>query len=493
MTLIIKLLHIKINQILVFIFLLMIVFVSCKKTADREKSEYLSQDQIKIQNWFASQKTNNAVKRNLWIDSLTQNLLYDQMWTEKKKGVQYTIVPINDNFKFKNNKGQRVSNYFVRAINANSKKYIYSLIVQYKPTNQQNSTDITEGTIASIFNNEPIDTDCNVRYITIFDNFLYSKIYKNNEYVSTSNLNIRINNNQKINENSNNIKSNSTNGEYSTKGCIDWYWVTTYSDYSQTFEFAFTTCPGAGCYDTELYSICHDGEGVVGGGGSTPQTIPTDPCADAQMGSTHATNLSQKSNFTSAKTNIIAAAAFDKKEHGVTFGRDASGNITVSNITNGSENWGTVPNLTGAFADLHNHPNLGPPSSGDLYGFIDKSVKNSSFETRYILTNNGPVYALTVTNIEQAINFNSTHPRVPPPAGTNFEPNFPDEILNEINEMRQSYGVTDEMAMAFVMEKYKMGVALLKQDSNGDFKRLNTIENTTIDGTRKFYKSNNCQ
>jgi len=37
-----------------------------------------------------------------------------------------------------------------------------------------------------------------------------------------------------------------------------------------------------------------------------------------------------------------------------------------------------------------------------------------------------------------------------------------------------------------------MGVALLKQDSNGDFKRLNTIENTTIDGTRKFYKSNNC-
>jgi lysophospholipid acyltransferase (LPLAT)-like uncharacterized protein len=51
-----KLLHIKINQILVFIFLLMIVFISCKKTADREKSEYLSQDQIIIQNWFASKK-----------------------------------------------------------------------------------------------------------------------------------------------------------------------------------------------------------------------------------------------------------------------------------------------------------------------------------------------------------------------------------------------------------------------------------------------------
>jgi len=228
-------------------------------------------------------------------------------------------------------------------------------------------------------------------------------------------------------------------------------------------------------------------------GTSKLQPIPTDPCAEALVGSTHATNLSQKSNFTSAKTNIIAAAAFDKKEHGVTFGRDAIGNITVSRISNGTENSGTVPNLTGAFADLHNHPDLSPPSSGDLYGFIDKSVKNSSFETRYILTNNGTVYALTVINIEQAKEFDKNNPRVPPPPGTNFEPDFPLEIINAINEMRGGYGATDEMAMAFVMEKYKMGVALLKQDSNGDFKRLNTIEHTTIDGTSKSYKLNNCQ
>lgn len=416
------------------------------------------------------------------------------MWTEKKKGVQYTIVPINDNVKFKNNKGQRVSNYFVRAINANSKTYLYSLIVQYKPTNQQNSTDITEGTIASIFYNEPIDKDCNVRYITIFDNFLYSKIYKNNEYVSTSNLNIGINNNQKINENSNNIKSNSTKGEYSTKGCIDWYWVTTYSDYSQTWEFAYTTCPGAGCYDTELYSICPESLEGFNVGGSYQQSIfiPTDPCAEALVGSTHATNLSRNSKFDSAKRKIIDATAFDKNEHAVTFGRDASGDITVSGISNnGTQNSGSVPNLTGAFADLHKHTNLKPPSSGDLYGFIDKSKNNSSFETRYILTDNGTVYAFTLINIEQAKEFDKNNPRVPNPPP--FEPDFPDKINNEINEMRQIYGATDEMAMAFVMEKYKMGVALLKQDSNGDFKRLNTIENTEIGGTRKIYKPNNCQ
>ena len=254
-----KLLHIKIKQILVSIFLVTIVFVSCKKIANSKNSENLSQAQSKIQNWLISQKRNNTVKKNIWIDALTKNLLYDQMWTEKNDDVQFIIVPINDTFRFKNNKGQRVSNYFVSAINANS-KIIYSLIVQNKPTNQQNLTDLTEGAIANIFNNKSIITDCNVRFITIFDNFLYAKNYKNNEYVSTSNLSKRINNNQKIKNNSNNISNNSTDNTNSANGCIDWYWVTTYSDGSQTWEFAFTTCPGGGCYDTQDASICPEGE-----------------------------------------------------------------------------------------------------------------------------------------------------------------------------------------------------------------------------------------
>lgn len=481
-----KLVNLKINTVIVILLLLTATFCGCKKTFVSEVGKAVAQDQSKIQTWLISQKTNNTINRQKWIDTLNKNLLYDQMWTEKNDDVRFIIVPINDTFKFKNNKGQRVSNYFVSAINANS-KIIYSLIVQNKPTNQQNSTDLKEGAIANIFNNKSINTDCNVRFITIFDNFLYAKSYKNNEYVSTLNLSNRINNNQKINNNSNNVSNNSTNNTNSSNGCIDWYWVTTYSDGSQTWEFAFTTCPGDGCYDTQVASICPEGGG--GGGGIDPQPIATDPCADAQTGSTHATNLSQNSNFTSAKTNIIAAAS-NGNEHGVTFGRDANGNITTSNITNGSGSSGTVPNWPGAFADLHNHNNATPPSSGDLYGFIDRSNANSSFETRYILTNNGSVYALTVTNLQQANNFNTNYPRVP---NQGFEPDFPTAILDEINMMKGFYGATDEMAMSFVMEKYNMGVALLKQDSNGSFKRLNTLENTNTSGTPISYTSNNCQ
>ena len=55
------------------------------------------------------------------------------------------------------------------------------------------------------------------------------------------------------------------------------------------------------------------------------------------------------------------------------------GNITTSSITNGSGSAAGVPNWPGAFADLHNHNDANPPSSGDLYGFIDRSNANSSF------------------------------------------------------------------------------------------------------------------
>ena len=38
-----------------------------------------------------------------------------------------------------------------------------------------------------------------------------------------------------------------------------------------------------------------------------------------------------------------------------------------------------------------------------------------------------------------------------------------------------------------------MGVSLLKQDVNGNFKRLNIMENTNSSGGPIFYSSNNCQ
>jgi hypothetical protein len=48
------------------------------------------------------------------------------------------------------------------------------------------------------------------------------------------------------------------------------------------------------------------------------------------------------------------------------------------------------------------------------------------------------------------------------------------------------------MALAFILGKYNSGVALLKQDTNGNFKALNTKEDTDANGN-KTYTANNCQ
>jgi hypothetical protein len=233
--------------------------------------------------------------------------------------------------------------------------------------------------------------------------------------------------------------------------------------------------------------------GGGGGGTTTPppvQTQPTDPspCSTAQDASNLASGFSANNAFTSAKSGVVSAAA-DGLEHAVSFGKDANGNIITSAISNGNSNSSGAPAITNKFADLHSHPGNLPPSSGDIYGLIDIFENgNGAFQTRYIVTPNGTVYAIVMTDILAMFNFNVEYPREP---NVGFEPDFPEEISDEINRMKQLGNATDEMAIAFILDKYNTGIALLKQNANGDFKRVNTIEYTDANGV-KTYTTNTC-
>ena len=225
-----------------------------------------------------------------------------------------------------------------------------------------------------------------------------------------------------------------------------------------------------------------------------PQWPPNqaNPCEKAMAAATKATTLSQNNSFASALNNIQTAFASDGKEHGTAIGRDASGNITASPISNtGTQTSGTIPSWPNTIADLHNHPDNSPPSSGDIYGFMDLITPNSAYETRYIVTLDGNVYALVALDPQGIANFNTEHPRVPPPPGTNFEPTFPQGIVDEINEIIQLGGASSEIATAFILDKYNAGVALLKQDNDGNFIRFVTTENVDANGN-KTYTANNC-
>lgn len=224
--------------------------------------------------------------------------------------------------------------------------------------------------------------------------------------------------------------------------------------------------------------------------------IAIDPCADAQAGASRATTLSQNSTYLTAKSNIQAAAASNNSENGVTFGRDASNTITASPIITGGTSSGNInASWPGAFADLHNHPNNTVPSQGDFYKLIEVNQNHSGYDTRFVVTSSGSVYALLIVDLTKASTWVTNNP-MQTNAGL---PDFPNAIADDfadaksymINIMNIDPLIADEMAMALVLEKYDTGVALLKQNNSGDFKTLRTTASTS--GGTTTYTANNCQ
>jgi hypothetical protein len=156
--------------------------------------------------------------------------------------------------------------------------------------------------------------------------------------------------------------------------------------------------------------------------------------------------------------------------------------VVLSSLVTGSSSSGQVPDIANAFSDLHNHPNNTPPSSGDLYGLLRKNVRNSSYTTRFILTYGGNLFVFAVTDSAAVRRFLVSYP---PQQTPGYSPLFPDALLDEYREIQQRYGVPEELAMAFLLEKYNVGVALLKQSTNGSFKKIKTILSVQK-GEKKF-------
>lgn len=247
-------------------------------------------------------------------------------------------------------------------------------------------------------------------------------------------------------------------------------------------------CTGEDEDPCELYGIgCEDN-------GDDDPPPPPDTCEDAQPGADKATTLSQNNNYITSKDNIQAAAV-DGNEHSITFGKDANGNITTSSMTTGGTSSGTVnTSWPGAFADMHNHPNAQPPSPGDMYNLISINQNHSGYDTRFVVAPDGSVYALVVVNLNTANTFVTNYPSVNIGYGPDFPDLINDDFINaKISAQSQGYSnlIAEEMAMAFVLDKYNSGMALLKQDGNGNFKRLRTQENSSNGNTT--YSANNCQ
>lgn len=226
-------------------------------------------------------------------------------------------------------------------------------------------------------------------------------------------------------------------------------------------------------------------------------TIALDICEEAQAAAPAATTLSKSLAYSSAVTDLKNAEAADHKEHVVSFGKDSTGSIIRSDINTGNIHSGTIPHVMNRFADIHIHTNEKPPSSGDLYGFISQTLADTNY-LRYIVTPKGQVYAFVLIDKLAALRFNTLYPQRPGIKASNkdglittYQPVFPQQLVDELNQIKGWGGATDEAATSFILLKYKTGVALLKQHTDGNFKRLHTNETKDARGN-KIYISENC-
>ena len=166
-----------------------------------------------------------------------------------------------------------------------------------------------------------------------------------------------------------------------------------------------------------------------------PNSITDDPCTATKKGATIATALAKENVFKIAVNEIKKLFKLDLKEHAVAFGKDSNKNIISSCISNGTTISGSIPKIANAFADIHNHPNNTPPDAGDLYGLITINKNNTAYDTRFIITSTGTVYALLITDHLAATSFEIAYPQQPP-AFKGGPPGFPIKLVDEFNNSK---------------------------------------------------------
>ncbi|MCH5720897.1 hypothetical protein [Niabella hibiscisoli] len=228
---------------------------------------------------------------------------------------------------------------------------------------------------------------------------------------------------------------------------------------------------------------------------SAYDTTYYDLCIASEKAARATTLLAQTPNYDSAVILIRKAQLLHYKEHVISFGKDSTGKIINSPISTGNISSGYIPDMNNRFADIHIHTNEHPPSSGDLYGFIDQITIDANY-IRYIITPKGQAYALVLLSKKDALRFNTSYTRragiskiQADGTSINYQPTFPQQLVDEFNELRSWNGITHETALVILLKKYKMGIVLLKQDTNGAYNALDVREQTDHKGNKSYHLS----
>ncbi|WP_236900613.1 hypothetical protein [Elizabethkingia ursingii] len=252
---------------------------------------------------------------------------------------------------------------------------------------------------------------------------------------------------------------------------------------------------GGGCQD---HANCID---PGGGGGGYIEPLQ-DPCSKAKRASANANTLWKNPAIREKALDKLDNLKTDRIEHAVGVGRDANGNPTTSAITSGTSDQVNVESPPGDYVfNAHTHPELNdtPHSGPDLYNVLENILKSPSFVGSFVINSSGTTYGIFVNDRDAVIEFLRKYPRQDNLGRKEF--NTSNDIGRDYNNIRDSFssgrspsnGLSEqtagmEAALAYVMDKYNMGVSLLKADKNGNFNGITAQAAKVYDSVNKEYK-----
>ncbi|WP_139421013.1 hypothetical protein [Chryseobacterium mulctrae] len=260
--------------------------------------------------------------------------------------------------------------------------------------------------------------------------------------------------------------------------------------------------PSGGGYDTGAW-------GTGGGSGDGEEEI-LNTCEKLNRENLKLKEFFQKTKFQGRLTDISTDIATNTAEKSFSFGvgTSVSKPEAVTPIKIGYPNVGNVsiavtyPNMR-VYGALHTHPKFSEYrsfSASDLFMLGAANKINPDFQYFIVKAYDGSVYGLVITDWSAFRNFFDNKSK---DDYTDAQDNFKitsdiGEDISEVLAFFKKQGKTKneayELAMAFVLKKYNMGLGLSKMDSNGDFKPLFVNDSPNPQSPKKniYEQTDNC-
>lgn len=239
---------------------------------------------------------------------------------------------------------------------------------------------------------------------------------------------------------------------------------------------------GGGCSKYDMCMPDNDG-----GGGGSPNSNET-PCEKAMKENNKNKEILNNNDIKNNVKNITSSIETNKEEKGFSFGVKNNGSYITLPVQTGTSSHVNLPVTSPSGADYtitgsaHTHPSDGFDSfsPADFYGFANSYTANNSFRTIFVYGPNGVVYSLTITNPDQFKNFMNNYPKSEYfDTNTNgwkdnssIEKDFKNAFKDFYFNQKLSDNLAYALANAYALAKHNAGIAINKQDANGNFNTL---------------------